>query len=603
MSNQESASAAMTPPYDESRRLTGPNLYFASPGAALETVATHPPTAVALQRWRENITALRAALGWADAAVQVREHARGASLAFAAPIDQLYTAVAGNEWAWCAALGLPVVSDLQALDGIDNPQLALAILRREAAAEAIAQLTALQQAAAAHRLPILIDEDLLTLGMGRGAQSWPLDALPDIAAIDFARLHAIPTALITGSNGKTTTTRVLSAMLRAHGWPTACSSTEGVFFDGVLLEAGDYSGPAGARAALRQPTAEAAVLETARGGLLRRGMALAAADVAVVTNISPDHFGEYGIHDLDGLAEVKLVVAQAVRERGLLVLNADDERLRRFGPPKAGRIGWFAADYDAPLLADHRRQGGATAGVRAGRLWLSDGTHAHDLGAVAAMPLTLAGHAVYHIANLAAAALAAQAMAVPAATIADVAARFGADLADNPGRLQAWQLGGLRLVVDYAHNVDGLHGSINALLAGSDGYGRFGSLLGHAGNRDNQDYANLAGVLARFKPDHVVLKETDGYERGRQPGEVPALLRQGLLAHGVDADRIIEIADETEAATALLAWARDGDRLFLQLLTPAARERMMARLQRLIGDNWRPGQALPDFDDGASDDE
>src|SRR6185312_7572714 len=122
---------------------------------------------------------------------------------------------------------------------------------------------------------------------------WPLTQLPLAETLDWASLHAVPVALVTGSNGKTTTVRLLSAMAQAHGWRTGHSCTDGVFVDGRAIEAGDYSGPAGVRAA---------ILETARGGLLRRGLAVQQAQVAVVTNVSDDHFGEYGIHDLAGLA-------------------------------------------------------------------------------------------------------------------------------------------------------------------------------------------------------------------------------------------------------------------------------------------------------------
>ena len=188
---------------------------------------------------------------------------------------------------------------------------ALATLGRHAAAERQADLVDLIAAAVARRIPYLLDDDTLSLGFGHGGHSWPRDRLPSIDAVDWAILHGIPTALVTGSNGKTTSVRLLAAMLNAHGLRTAFSCTDGVFFDGESLETGDYSGPAGARTVLRHPHVEAGVLETARGGLLRRGLAVHRADVALVTNISDDHFGEYGIDDLDGLSETKLIVARA----------------------------------------------------------------------------------------------------------------------------------------------------------------------------------------------------------------------------------------------------------------------------------------------------
>ena len=151
----------------------------------------------------------------------------------------------------------------------------------------------------------------------------------------WSEIHDVPTAIVTGSNGKTTTVRVLAACARAHGWPNAFCCTDGVFFDNEPLVSGDYSGPEGARRVVRERRARAAIIETARGGILRRGLAVSRAQAAIVTNVSADHFGEYGIDDLAGLADVKLTVAGVLVPDGLLVLNADDGQLTAPG----GRTG------------------------------------------------------------------------------------------------------------------------------------------------------------------------------------------------------------------------------------------------------------------------
>src|SRR5690606_12517647 len=327
--------------------------------------------------------------------------------------------------------------------------------------EASPALVALQAAATAHGLPCLPDDDEVSVGGGTGSRTWPVDALPDAVAVDWPALHAIPTALVTGSNGKTTTVRLLAAMARAHGWHTAHSCTDGVFFDGQPLESGDYSGPTGARTALRQPEAQAAVLETARGGMLRRGLALCHADVAVVTNVSADHFGEYGIHDLDDLAAAKVTAARAIGGDGLLVLNGEAAGLCGQAEALACPTGWSTRDFDPPpWVVAQREAGGATGGARDGHLRLSLAGVEHDLGAIDAMPLTLGGRADYNVANAAAAALAAAAMDIPAPVIAGTLARFGSGHGDNPGRLQHWRLGALHVYVDYAHTPDGLQGPL-----------------------------------------------------------------------------------------------------------------------------------------------
>jgi len=419
--------------------------------------------------------------------------------------------------------------------------------------------------------------------------------LPKPDNADWRPLHAIPTALVTGSNGKTTTVRLVAAMTRAHGWRTAHSCTDGVFLDGEALESGDFSGPGGARTALRQQQAQAAVLETARGGILRRGLALCRADTAVVTNIAADHFGEYGVHDLDDLAAVKLTVARAIGDDGLLVLNADDAVLRRHAAALSCPIGWFADDDDAPLLATHRNAGGATCGVQDERLRLHWRGASHDLGAVDAMPLTLGGRARYNVANIAAAALAAVALGVTPATIATMLSRFGTSPDDNPGRLQHWRFGATEVYVDYAHNPDGLHGLMHAI--GADARrGRLAILLGHAGNREDDALRAVATTAAGYRPDLVVLKDIEGYERGRSAGEIAAIMRAALLDAGVPADAIETRLDEVEAARLPLQWARDGDLVVLPVHEAAARSAVVALLDTLRDRGWQPGQPLPPRD-------
>jgi UDP-N-acetylmuramyl tripeptide synthase len=580
-------------PFQDSRRLTGCNVYFAGTGVALESAHGLPFDAIAPKRWRGLVRQMRKALGWADGAVHQRVHASGVTLAFAAPLDQLYTATEVNEWAWWQAAG----SDAPAFHApghaaVWDATLALHTLRAAAAAEALPQLVTLQAEALAHDLPFLLDEDELTLGSGDGARSWFLDELPQVAEIPWARLHGIPTALVTGSNGKTTTVRLLAALCRAHGWHTAHSCTDGVFFEDIALETGDFSGPSGARAALRQGRAQAAVLETARGGMLRRGLATCRADVAVVTNVAADHFGEYGVHGLDDLAAVKLTVARAIGVGGRLVLNADDALLRAQASALSCPLAWFSLDFDHPLLRSQRAEGQPACGVREGHLWLSLAGIDHDLGATAAMPLSLDDRARYNLENLAGAALAAAALGIPAPTISAVLARFGRDPHDNPGRLQHWTLGQVQVVLDYAHNPDGLRGLLDAVGAGERA-GRMAIVLGHAGNREDADLRAVAATAAAYRPELVVLKDIAGYERGRGSGEVAGIMRAQLLADGIAAATIAVCLDEVQAARATLTWARPGDLLVLPVHELDARTRVVALLDRMAADGWRPGQPLP----------
>ncbi len=201
------------------------------------------------------------------------------------------------------------------------------------------------------------------MGAGAGGRSFHAGALPDVAEVPWEELHDIPTAIVTGSNGKTTTVRLLAACARRHGWHAGYNCTDGVFLDDEVLATGDYSGPAGARMVLRERRTQAAILETARGGILRRGIAVSQANTAVVTNVSADHFGEYGIDDLEGLADVKLAVAAVVSDSGMLVLNADDAQLRA----ARGRSGTAIRALPAARLVCRRQRSGHLAQRCAGR--------------------------------------------------------------------------------------------------------------------------------------------------------------------------------------------------------------------------------------------
>jgi cyanophycin synthetase len=599
-------------PFEASRRLTGANLFFPGSGALLETSGIVPAAAL-LAAWRARVSRARTQLGWdeeldgacgARPAVVARVHAGGASLALAAPVDALYTATEVNEWALCAALleqdgthwrgleeQLIAAAREDAADGEDfippvlEERAALARFELLAAREARPLLRALLAAAAARSLPHVLDDESLTLGAGCGGRDFALGALPSVAAVPWQSLHNVPTALVTGSNGKTTSVRLIAACMEATGWrPAAYCCTDGVFLGGEARVSGDYSGPEGTRRVMRERSARAAVIETARGGILRRGIAVAQAQVALVTNVSADHFGEYGIDDLEGLADVKLSVAGVVSAAGLLVLNADDVQLvsrapqlaRRFG--RSPTIGWFALDADLPALRAHRAGGGATCGESEGRLVLNHGGARHDLGAVATMPLTVGGSATYNIANLAGAALAAAGLGVPPAVIAGLFAGFGASRNDNFGRLMRFERHGVQILVDYAHNPEGLRGLLTVAEHLRGGRGRLGLLLGHAGNRQDAELEALAAVAAEFHPALIVVKENEAHLRGRASGEVPRLIYAALLRTGVARTALQMRMSELEAVHAALAWAQPGDVLALPVHAGAARAAVVALL-------------------------
>ena len=574
------------PAFEDSRRLPGPNRWFAGSAVVLTALGADARGAAAHAAWAQRVRRLCAALRWPDP--QPLTH--GNTLAFAAPDDRLFTATEVNEWAWerCVAVRGPLAEQGWARtqpESDDIAALAPAFDAR-AAREVSRPLARLKAAAAQHGLPCLEDDDALSIGAGSGSRSWPRAALPLPMDVPWARLHDVPTVLVTGSNGKTTTTRLLAAMATAAGRTVGSCSTEGVVVGGHPVLLGDYAGPAGARAVLRHAAVQFAVLETARGGLLRRGLALRRAAAAVVTNVSADHLGEYGIESLEDIAHTKLVVAHALVPRGTLVLNAGDAVLMRtaaFAPHvqalrSAGRVALFAQEHAHPLLAAHRAMGGRTCGVQEGRLILAHrNDDLQDLGPITALPLTLGGAAAFNVGNLGAAVLAAVAAGLPVAAIRKTLASFGAHPEDNPGRLERWAWHGATVLVDYAHNPDGLEQLLRVARALQPA--RLGLLLGQAGNRSDEAIAELARTAAAFAPDRVLVKELPAMLRGRIPGQVTALLRQALADAGLAGGRIAFEADEAAAAHALLAWAGPGDVVVLPVHTQATRLALARTLQ------------------------
>ncbi len=578
--------------FANSRRLTGPNRHFGVPGAVLDAIAPLPLLAATLQRWRELVTQRCTALDWPLPLLDVHCAAHGATLAISAPLDQLFCATEVNEWAWQHAASCNDEFHAPGHPAPWDAASAARTLHALAAAESNPALISLADAARRHGLGLYLDDALLTIGDGKFGRSWPLAQLPPPAQVAWPELANMRKAVVTGSNGKTTCVRLLAAILRAMGLRTGYSCTDGVFVDEVPIMAGDFSGPDGARAVLRDPAIEAAVLETARGGILRRGIALAHADVALVTGISADHFGEYGVYDLDGLADTKLAVAHLIDRRGLLVLNADNATLERHAASLACPIGWFAREHAHPLLAATRSAGGNTCGVSDGTLLLHFAGVEQSLGAIAAMPLSAGGIAGYNIANLAGSALAAAALGAPATAIAGVFARFGAARSDNNGRLMRWCIGGFEVLLDYAHNPAGLDG----LLAVADPlrtHGRLGLLLGQAGNRGDEDIRALAATAARWQPQRLVLKDIEHFLRGRAPGEVPGLLRAALLGSGLAAARIEVELDELAAVRGLLEWAQPGDIVVLPVHATRARNAAVALLDAMESSDWQVGRPLP----------
>ncbi len=369
----------------------------------------------------------------------------------------------------------------------------------------------------------------------------------------------IPIAAVTGTNGKTTTSRMLAHILKMAGRTVGLTSTDGVYIDGKLTVKGDMTGPVAATMVLRDPTVDAAVLETARGGLLKRGMAVRECDVAAVLNVQSDHLGQRGVDTLDELAEVKRTVVEIATK--CAVLNADDPRvLRMAGYTRAKQLCYVTMNPRHALVQQHIRAGGRAVvleqGMNGHLIAIYDKGSHMPLIWTHLIPATLEGKALHNVQNAMFATALAYGLDVARTDIEQGLRTFSNSFFQAPGRLNVFDELPFRVIMDYAHNAHGVHAMVR-LTDQLVVKGKRIVVLAAPGDRRDQDIIDI-GRAAAGHYDFYICKRDD-HTRGRRGDEVPSILRQALIDAGVDPAAIEVIEDEQAANQAALERARAGD--------------------------------------------
>lgn len=559
----------------DSRRLTGVNILWDRPGAVIDVAVEDRSRDELIEAWSRAVRRLLDALGWNGEQSCVRVYKGGASLAISAPIDGLYAATEVNESAWRSALAG------QLGEAREDFEAELARLRAEIAAESNPALIRLRDAASEHGVQFLSDDDEASVGSGAGSMCWPVRELPAPEQIDWSRVHDIPVAMVTGTNGKTTTVRLLAAIVEAAGMCVGITSTDRVCVGHQVLEEGDWSGPGGARLVLRNRHTEVGLLETARGGMLRRGLALEHCAVSAVLNVGADHLGEWGVGTIQGLAEGKFIIT---RIADVVVLNADDEVVVKAAAELDKPIVWFSLDASNRVVDAHLAAGGVAWCLDEGALWRSCGTARERVIDVADVPIGFEGAARYNLANALAAAAIADCMGYSLEAVRTALRAFESDHHANPGRLNRFDLGGVDAIVDFAHNPHGFAALFD--LVGSLPAQRRLVVLGQAGDRDADSIREMVRIAWNAQPDMIVIKELTEHLRGKPLGEIPALIESELRALGAPEDHFVHCATELEAVEWALAWAKRGDSLLL--LTHDFRDEVLRRLDQLVQSGWSP---------------
>ena len=356
----------------------------------------------------------------------------------------------------------------------------------------------------------------------------------------------IPIIAITGTNGKTTTTRLIAHIFKQTGKKVGFTTTDGIYIGECLVEKGDTTGPYSAQVILRDPTVEVAVLETARGGLLRSGLGFDGSDIGVVMNVQADHLGIGDIDTVEDLARLKSVVVRTTLPSGYAVLNADDPLVVAMADEVEAKVAYFSMNPDNSLIQTHIAQGGLAAVYEEGYLTILKGDWKLRIEEAVNVPLTLGGRAAFMIQNSLAASLAAFAQEVQIEHIRQALTSFVASSEQTPGRMNLFDLGKYHALVDYAHNPAGFK-AIADFIKKWDG--ECIGIIGAPGDRRDEDIIEL-GQLAADMFGSIFIKE-DKDLRGRAPRVVADLLRQGIAKVNADIP-CITILDEAEALTAAL---------------------------------------------------
>ncbi len=380
----------------------------------------------------------------------------------------------------------------------------------------------------------------------------------------------IPIIAISGTNGKTTTTRMISKLLTDQQLLVGMTSTDGIYINKKMWIKGDMTGPESAKAVLRHPQVQVAVLETARGGILRSGLGYDYADVAVITNVSNDHLGQYGIETLEDIAHVKSLVAEVVKPHSYVVLNADDPHVVNMAERTKGRVIFFSTEKDNIHIRKHLGKGGIAVFVRRGMIVLCQGAQICRICPVKKIPVTWDGKAKHNIHNALAAIASGWALGISASAIRDSLQEFSSDVEHNRGRLNLYEVEGVNVFVDYGHNAAGIQEIAKTLK-----HFKKKTLVGCVtvpGDRPDETVREVGRIAAKgFQ--RLIIRE-DANLRGRKPGEIAQLLYDEAVLSGMDPSKIKVVLPETEAFCQGLDSCVPGDTfvMFYEHLEPIEEE-------------------------------
>lgn len=388
----------------------------------------------------------------------------------------------------------------------------------------------------------------------------------------------VPIVAVTGTNGKTTTAKLIAHTLKYSGKIVGFAGTTGVEIDGIPIVSGDYSGPEGSSIVLREPTIDHAVLEVARGGIIRRGLGFDSCTVGVLLNVDEDHIGTDGVENLAELALVKSTVIETVHEAGVAVLNADDETVMGLMARARGKRILFSLHADGDIIAHHLAEGGTAVVLQDGNVVIHSATPPIHLLTVLEAPITMSGLVTFNVANVLAAVAALHGLGIPANMIRTGISTFHPSATQNPGRMNLIDFVTFKVLIDYGHNVPAVKalGSVLPHLT----QGRK-IVIAHGTGSRLDDQIKLFGAALAEVYDHIIVADCD--PRHRAPGETPNLVRASVLAAGLTEDNVEVVNDPLAAIDRGFEIVQPGDLMVIQVdeVDPMLK-RVMAHFKRLL---------------------
>lgn len=363
----------------------------------------------------------------------------------------------------------------------------------------------------------------------------------------------IPIFAITGTNGKTTTTRLLAHIVKNNGYRVGFTTSDGIYIQNHMLEKGDTTGPFSAEYILKDPTVEFAVLETARGGILRSGLGFSRCDIGIITNIQEDHLGLNDIHNLDDLSRVKRVIPRSVKKDGWAVLNGDDPECRKIGADLECNVAYFSMDEESAFIKAEAKAGRVTAVYENGYITIKKGEWKIRIDKASHVPLTLGGRARFMIENVLAATLASYLWGIKTEDISLSLQTFIPGAAQTPGRMNIFEFKNFKVMIDFAHNPAG-YLAVEEFMTNMEATQKIGIIAG-VGDRRDEDIRECATIAARMF-DHIIIRN-EKHLRGRTEENITGLLLEGFEASGKAVTYEV-IPKEVDAIKHAIDNAQDG---------------------------------------------